>query len=190
MDWSASCQPGKVHRWNLVQPSSLASFQSPDLHLGVSYEIAFSTISNAEPLSYAEAMRHPDAEQWKHAALEELNTHSTNGTWKLIPRPAGKKVIGYKWVFKVKRNADGSIERYKGRVIAKGYNQRPGIDYIEIFAPTVRMPTIHVVLAISALHDNHLRSIDISHANLNGEIDCDIYMGQPEGFTEGDPRQC
>jgi hypothetical protein len=63
----------------------------------------------------------PDAEQWKHAALEELNAHSTNDTWKLVPRPAGKKVIGSKWVFKVKRNADGSIERYKGRVVAKGF---------------------------------------------------------------------
>jgi hypothetical protein len=107
----------------------------------------------------------------------------------VVPRPAGKKVIGSKWVFKVKRNADGSIERYKGRVVAKGYNQRPGFDYIEIFAPTVRMPTIRVVLAISALHDYHLRSIDISHAYLNGEMDCDVYMEQPEGFAEGDPRQ-
>jgi hypothetical protein len=147
------------------------------------YEIALSTVSNAEPLSYAEALRRPDAEQWKHAALEELNAHSTNGTWKLVPRPAGKKVIGSKWVFKVKRNADGSIEHYKGRAVAKGYNQRPGFDYIEIFAPTVRMPTIRVVLAISALHDYHLRSIDISHAYLNGEMDCDVYMEQPEGFA-------
>jgi hypothetical protein len=97
--------------------------------------------------------------------------------------------IGSKWVFKVKRNADGSIERYKGRVVAKGYNQHPGFDYIEIFAPTVRMRTIRVVLAISALHDYHLCSIDISHAYLNGEMDCDVYMEQPEGFTEGDPRQ-
>jgi hypothetical protein len=153
------------------------------------YEIALSTVSNAEPLSYAEALQRPDAEQWKHAALEELNAHSTNGTWKLIPRRVGKKVIGSKWVFKVKCNADGSIEYYKGRVVAKGYNQRPGFDYIEIFAPTVRMPTIRVVLAISALHDYHLHSIDISHAYLNGEMDCDIYMEQPEGFAQGNPRQ-
>jgi hypothetical protein len=62
----------------------------------MAYEIALSTVSNAEPLSYAEALRRPDAEQWKHAALEELNAHSTNGTWKLVPRPAGKKVIGSK----------------------------------------------------------------------------------------------
>jgi len=98
-------------------------------------------------------------------------------------------VIGFKWVFKVKHNTDGSIECYKGRLVAKGYNQCPGFDYIEIFAPTVRMPTIRVVLAIAALQDYHLRSIDISHAYLNGEIDCDIYMEQPEGFCEGDPRQ-
>ena len=95
----------------------------------------------------------------------------------------------HKWVFKVKRNADGSVERYKGRLVAKGYNQRPGFDYLEIFAPTVRMPTIRVVLAMAAIEDLHLRSIDISHAYLNGEMDCDVYMEQPEGFAVGDPRE-
>jgi hypothetical protein len=108
----------------------------------MAYEIALSTVSMAEPLSYAEALRCHDAEQWKQATLEELNAHSTNGTWKLVPRPTGKKMIGSKWVFKVKRNTDGSIECYKGRLVARGYNQRPGFDYIEIFAPTVSMPTI------------------------------------------------
>jgi len=77
----------------------------------------------------------------------------TNGTWELVPRPKGKKIIGSKWVFKVKTNADGSVERYKGRLVAKGYNQRPGFDYLEIFAPTVRMPTIQVVLAMAAIED-------------------------------------
>jgi len=109
------------------------------------YEIACSTVFMAESLSYAEAMRRPDVEQWKQAVLKDLNAHSTNGTWKLISRPTGKKVIGSKWVFKVKHNMDGSIERYKGRLVVKGYNQHPGFDYIEIFAPTVRMPTIRVV---------------------------------------------
>jgi len=131
------------------------------------YEIACSTVSMAEPLSYAEAMRHPDAEQWKQAALEELNAHSTNGTWKLIPRPPGNKVIGSKWVFKVKRNIDGSIERYKGRLVVKGYNQQPGFDYIEIFAPTVRMSTIDLgattqLLGIKIDRDRSKHSITIS----------------------------
>ena len=77
----------------------------------------------------------------------------------------------------------------QGRLVAKGYNQRPGFDYLEIFAPTVRMPAIRVVLAMAATHDLHLCSIDISHAYLNGEIDCDVYMEQPVGFAVGDPRQ-
>jgi hypothetical protein len=184
------CTRTKPREWWKLSNAQLDDEVDDDIEdAEMGYEIALSTVSNAEPLSYSEALRRPDAEQWKHAALEELNAHSTNGTWKLVPRPAGKKVIGSKWVFKVKHNADGSIECYKGRVVAKGYNQRPGFDYIEIFAPTVRMPTIRVVLAISAFHDYHLRSIDISHAYLNGEMDCDVYMEQPEGFAEGDPRQ-
>ena len=82
----------------------------------IAYEVAYSSTAAAEPLSYSEALRRPDVEQWKQAALEELNAHSTNGTWELVPRPKGKKIIGSKWVFKVKRNADGSVERYKGRL--------------------------------------------------------------------------
>jgi len=74
--------------------------------------------------------------------------------------------------------------------VAKGYNRCPGFDYLEIFAPTVRMPTIRVVLAMAALHDLHLHSIDISHTYLNGEMDCDVYMEHPKGFAVGDPRQC
>ena len=95
-----------------------------------------------------------------------MNAHSTNGTWELVSRPVGKKIIGSKWVFKVKRNADGSVERYN-----------------------VRMPIIWVVLAMAAIQDLHFRSIDIFHAYLNGEMDCDVYMEQPEGFAVGDPRQ-
>ena len=82
---------------------------------------------------------------------------------------------------------DGSIERYKARLVAKGFSQRPGFDYTETFAPTVRMATIRTVLALSAVEDLHLRSIDISHAFINGELDEEIYMAQPEGYHFGNP---
>jgi len=82
----------------------------------IAYEVAYSSTSAAEQLSYSKALRHPDAEQWKQATLEELNAHSTNDTWELVPQPKGNKIIGSKWVFKVKRNADGSVERYKGSI--------------------------------------------------------------------------
>jgi len=88
----------------------------------------------------------------------------------------------------VKRNADGSVDRYKARLVAKGYNQRPGFDYLKVFAPTVRLSSIRVILALAALQDLHLHSLDVSHAYLNGEMDCEVYMAQPEGFVEGDPK--
>jgi len=72
-------------------------------------------------------------------------------------------------VFKIKRNADGSIERYKGRFVAKGFSQRPGLDFTEVFAPTVRMATVRLILAIAAIEGLHLRSVDISNAFLKGD---------------------
>jgi hypothetical protein len=88
---------------------------------------------------------------------------------------------------KVKRNADGSLDRYKSRLVAKGYSQRPGFDFKETFAPTVHYSTIRIVLALAALEDLELRSIDISHAYLNGTLEEEIYMLQPEGFEVGGP---
>ena len=76
------------------------------------------------------------------------------------------------------------MEQFKARIVAKGYNQRPGFDYMEIFAPTMRQATIRLILALAAIDDLHLRSVDISHAFINGDIDAEVYMMQPEGFKE------
>ena len=97
----------KPREWWKLSAAQLDSDIDDDIEdADLAYEVAYSLTSAAEPLSYSEALRHPDAEQWKQAALEELNAYSTNGTWELVPRPKGKKIIGSKWVFKVKRNAD------------------------------------------------------------------------------------
>lgn len=147
-----------------------------------------SSLEHYEPNTYAEAMAGPDAQKWHEASLEELNAHLRNGTWSLEKLPPGKKAIGSRWVFRVKRNADGIVERYKARIVAKGYNQRPGFDYMEIFAPTMRQATIRLILALAAIDDLHLRSVDISHAFINGDIDAEVYMTQPEGFKELGPE--
>jgi len=143
--------------------------------------------SVAEPTSYKQSQQRPEAQLWHTACEEEMEAHSLNGTWEVVKLPPGKRAIGSRWFMKVKRNADGSLDRYKARLVAKGYSQRPGFDFKETFAPTVRYATIRTVLAIAALEDLELRSVDISHAYLNGTLEEEIYMQQPEGFEVGGP---
>ena len=145
--------------------------------------------STSDPHNYKQAMKGDDSEQWRDAANAEYNTLLQNRTWELVDLPPGEKAIGSGWVFKVKRNADGSIERYKARVVAKGYSQRPGVDYHEVFSPTFGPSTLRMILAISAAEDLELRSVDVSAAFTNGDLDEPIYMMQPDGFHEGGPNK-
>ena len=133
-------------------------------------------------------MKTPDASQWREAAEAEMNSLHSAGVWELVPLPPGQKAIGSGWVFRVKHNADGSVERFKARLVAKGFSQRPGFDFNEVFAPTFRQSAIHLILALAAAEDLHLRSINISSAFLNGDLEEDIYMKQPEGFHELGPE--
>jgi hypothetical protein len=141
--------------------------------------------SDAELKSYREAMRRPDSELWYQAMVREMEAYLENGTWELVKLPHGRKAIGSKWVFKVKRNPDGTVERYKARLVAKGFGQRPGVDFDETFAPTTKWAALRAILALAALENLELESIDISNAYLNGELhDVDVYMQQPDGFAE------
>lgn len=108
-----------------------------------------------------QAISCPDAKQWKEAANKEIVSLIANNTWKSVPLPPGKKAIGCGWVFKVKHNADGSVDHYKARLVAKGYSQLPGFDYTEVFAPTSRPAALRIVLALSAIEDLELHSVDI-----------------------------
>ena len=138
-----------------------------------------------DPQTYSEAIGGDEADQWKAAMAEEINWHLENNTWTIVELPPGQKAIGSKWVYRVKHNADGSIERFKARVVAKGFNQRPGQDYFETFASTMRQSTIRIVMALAAIEDMELRSVDISYAFTNSDIDVEIYMQQPPGFKQG-----
>jgi hypothetical protein len=148
---------------------------------------AFKTSSHdGEPQTYREAMQRPtgEKEEWHKAALYEIQKLIENGTFELVQLPPGCKAIGSRWVFKLKRNADGSIERYRGRVVAQGFAQRPGFDYTETFAPTPKWAALRAILALAALEDLEMESVDISSAFLNGTLEEEVYMRQPEGFVE------
>lgn len=142
------------------------------------------------PRSFKEAMASPDSAKWIDATQAEVDALIANGTWELVPLPAGRKAIGSRWVFLVKRNADGSIDRYKARVVAQGYGQRPGIDFDEVFAPTARLAAVRAILAQGALAGEYIESVDISNAYLNGELEkeYEVYMRQPEGYEKTGPN--
>ena len=120
--------------------------------------------------------------------MEELEAHSRNGTWKVAQLPPGRKVVGSKWIFKVKKNIDGSVEHFKARLVAKGHSQHPGFDFTETFAPTVHYSAVRTILALAGLEDMEVHSLDISHAYLNGVLEEEVYMQLPEGFEDlGNP---
>ncbi|KAG8474589.1 hypothetical protein CXB51_031229 [Gossypium anomalum] len=107
-----------------------------------------------------------------------------NKTWDLVKLPKGKKTVRCKWVFKKKEGTPGVEEpKYKARLVAKGYSQVPGVDFTDVFSPVVKHSSIRALLGIVAMHDLELEQLDVKTAFLHGELEEDIYMQQPEGFT-------
>ena len=112
-----------------------------------------------------------------------------NETWDLVPPPPdGKNVIGSRWILKVKRNADGSVDGCKARLAAHVYSQTKGVDYDEVFSPVARYsaisPVARSLLALTNMHDLEVHQMDVKTAFLNGSIDSEIFMTQPEGYVD------
>ena len=128
-----------------------------------------------------QAVNHP---QWRDAMSTELTALMKHGTWDLVPTPPNCTPVGYKWVFRVKRKADGSVDKFKARLVAKGYTQRPGLDYKETFSPVVRPATIRCALTIAVMNGWPLRQMDINNAFLHGTLTETVYMMQPPGFKD------
>ena len=136
-----------------------------------------------EPQSYNEAVRSADGALWKDAINSEIESILQNHTWELVNLPPGCKPLGSKWIFKKKIKADGSIDKYKARLVIKGYRQREGLDYFDTYSPVTRINSIRMVVAIAALRNLEVHQMDVKTAFLNGDLDEEIYMEQPEGFT-------
>jgi hypothetical protein len=113
---------------------------------------------------------------------EEMELMKTNQVWDLVDLPLGQRFIGNKLILKIKHKVDGSIERYKARLVAKSYTQEEGIDYEDTFSPLVRITSVRLILAIVAHMDFELYQMDVRTAFLNEELNEKIYMDQPLGF--------
>ncbi|KAI3647783.1 hypothetical protein MP228_008004 [Amoeboaphelidium protococcarum] len=136
----------------------------------------------AVPKSLQDAMGLLAWPKWRKAFLDEFNSLIKNCTWVVVDQlPPGKTALPCKWLFKVKSKSDGTIDRYKARLVIKGFKQKAGIDYTETFAPVAKFTTIRLVLALAVYYGMYVWQMDFSTAFLNGELEDEIYMQGPEG---------
>lgn len=187
-------QTRKSHR-QIKKPSYLLDYHCNDIsHSTTTYPISSvlsynqlsapykSYISNItmdiEPKFYHQAIKYPE---WKQAMDDEIKALETNNTWSLVPLPPDKTPIGCKWVYKIKRHPDGTIERHKARLVAKGYNQTAGIDFLDTFSHVAKLVTVKSVLALAAIQKWHLHQLHVSNAFLNGDLTEEVYMTLPLG---------
>ncbi|GJV71044.1 ribonuclease H-like domain-containing protein [Tanacetum coccineum] len=139
------------------------------------------SVSSSIPRSHTHALHDPN---WKHAMLDEYNALISNGTWVLVPRPQNVNVVRSMWLFKHKFNADGSLSRYKARLVANGRSQQQGIDCDETFSPVVKPATIRTVLSLAVSRQWPIHQLDVKNAFLHGHLSETVYMHQPPGFVD------
>ena len=136
------------------------------------------------PKSYKEALQSPFAPQWQVAMDEEFNNLITNKTWRLTDLLPGRKAIRCKWVYALKTKLDGSLDRFKAQLVAKGCSQIPRVDFHETFSPTVKYDSLRIILALVASLDLHMQQFDIKTAFVYGSIQEEIYMEQVEDYID------
>ncbi|CAI7887754.1 unnamed protein product [Closterium sp. NIES-54] len=138
-----------------------------------------------EPASMEEALAGDDREAWLASREDEFQSHMENETWTLTNLPPGRKALDSTWVLRVKTDAEGRLERRKARLVIKGFQQREGIEFQEVFAPVAKAPTLRLLLAAAAVCGWKVEQIDVKTEFLYGVVDEEIYMKQPEGYDDG-----
>ncbi|KAG7593481.1 Reverse transcriptase RNA-dependent DNA polymerase [Arabidopsis thaliana x Arabidopsis arenosa] len=134
-----------------------------------------------EPKTVKEALNHPG---WTAAMGEEIDTCHVTKTWSLVPKPAEINLLGCRWIFKTKINADGTLDKLRARLVAKGYEQEEGVDFLETYSPVVRTATVRMVLHTAVSERWDIKQLDVKNAFLHGDLQETVYMRQPPGFED------
>ncbi|KAH9780527.1 hypothetical protein KPL71_008114 [Citrus sinensis] len=137
-----------------------------------------------DPTSYNEALIDRDVEFWKKAMNQEMESMYSNKVRELVEAPNEVKPIECKWIYKRKRGVDGRVETFKARLVAKWFTQKEGIDYEENFSPVAMLKSIRILLSIAVMLDYEIWQMDVKTAFLNGHLEENIYMQQPDGFIQ------
>ena len=165
-------------------PAKLQNYICPTLPSSSSHSFSVSSSPPSpivEPFSYKQACLVPE---WRDAMNKELSALENNDTWCLTSLPSNKKAIASKWIFKVKYNPDGTVERYKARLVAVGYQQVPGKDYTDTFSPVAKIATVRIVISLATAKGWPLCQLDINNAFLHGFLDEEVYMHPPLGYDK------
>jgi hypothetical protein len=169
-------------------PHTLSSVLSYDWFSSFHKHFALPISASVEPQYFHQAVKHAF---WREAMQSEIDALESNNTWTLTHLPPGKTPIGCKWEYKIKHRADGSIERHKAHLVAKGFTQCEGLDYFETFSPVAKMTTVRCLLALTAIHNLRLHQLDVNNAFLHGDLDEEVFMQLPLGFaSKGETRVC
>ena len=129
-----------------------------------------------EPRTFQEALSSPSKAKWEKAMEVEMESLHNNDVWELVDLPVGRKAVGSKWVYKVKVDGDGRVERYKAQLVAPGYTQQKGADCDETFCPVVRMESVRTVIGWTVRNSLKLHQLDVTAAFLNGELEEEVCM--------------
>jgi hypothetical protein len=150
-----------------------------------SYMALMCDLLEKEPICFEEAIQ---KKEWADAMTEEYQSIIKNDVWEIVPRPKSKDVVSSKWLFKIKHADDGSIEKCKARFVARGFSQKEGIDYEETFAHVARYTSIRTIIALATKMKWKLHQMDVKTAFLNGVIEEEMYIEQPQGFEVEDRK--
>lgn len=150
----------------------------------ITEDLVFASILNeGEPTTVTDALSRRDRLNWKQAMDSEMQSMQKNSVWTLTDKPEDVKIVTCRWIFKIKRNSDGSIERYKARLVARGFTQ--DISPNECYSPVMRYSTLKFLIALAVQQGMSLNHWDVTCAFLHGELEETVYMQQPEGYTDG-----
>ncbi|KAG7572644.1 Reverse transcriptase RNA-dependent DNA polymerase [Arabidopsis suecica] len=171
-------QPENTHK---MTTRSKNNIQKPTKKLSLVTKLRLAVAP--EPSTYKQALKD---ERWRRSKSEEIDGQHANRTWDLVPPLPAQNVVGCRWVFKTKLLPSGALDKYKSRLVAKGFHQSYGLDYKETFSPVIKAVTIRIVLGHAESHRWPIRQLDVNQAFLQGTLNEEVYMSQPPGFVDAD----
>ncbi|KAJ9691425.1 hypothetical protein PVL29_013564 [Vitis rotundifolia] len=147
---------------------------------GIHKKKSFLIQTTSEPHTYSQASK---SETWVQAMQHEYQALLRNHTWSLVPPQSSAHIVGCRWIYKLKYLPDGSVERHKARLVTQGFTQTPRVDYFDTFSPVVKPYTIRLILALAVSFQWPVRQLDVENALLNGDLQDEVFMAQPQGFV-------